>query len=61
MTKMEEDQNERRPKWKTTKMEGDQNRRRPKLKMQRARKLTPISTSTGRMNMKDDQNERQPK
>ena len=30
--KMEDDQNGRRPKWKTTKMEDDQNGRRPKTK-----------------------------
>merc|ERR1712055_210960 len=30
MTKTEDDQNGRRPKWKTTKMEDDQNERRPK-------------------------------
>merc|ERR1711895_144757 len=30
--KMEDDQNGRRPKWKTTKMEDDQNGRRPKWK-----------------------------
>ena len=32
MTKMEDDQNGRRPKSKTTKIEDDQNRRRPKQK-----------------------------
>ena len=32
MTKMENNQNRRRPKWKTTKMEEDQNGRRPKWK-----------------------------
>ena len=31
-TKMDEDQNGRRPEWKTTKMEDDQNGRRPKCK-----------------------------
>ena len=31
---MEDDQNGRRPKWKTTKMEDDQNGRRPTLKTQ---------------------------
>merc|ERR1712055_1174639 len=31
-TKMKDDQNGRRPKWKTTKMEDDQNGRRPKWK-----------------------------
>ena len=30
---MEDDQNVRRPKWKTTKMEDDQNGRRPKWKV----------------------------
>merc|ERR1711888_212483 len=45
-TKMEDDQNERRPKWKTTKMEDDQNGRRPNWKTTK---------------MKDDQNGRRPK
>ena len=31
-TKMEDDQNRRRPKWKTTKMEDNQNGRRPTIK-----------------------------
>ena len=46
MTKMEDDQNERRPKWKTTKMKDDQNGRRPKWKT---------------IKMEDNQNERRPK
>ena len=43
---MEDDQNGRRPKWKTTKMEDVQNGRRPKWKMNK---------------MEDDQNGRQTK
>merc|ERR1711895_276105 len=43
---MEDDQNGRRPKWKTTKMEDDQNGRRPKWKMTK---------------IEDDQNGRRPK
>merc|ERR1712215_619707 len=43
---MEDDQNGRRPKWKTTKMEDDQNGRRPKWKT---------------IKMEDDQNGRRPK
>merc|ERR1712030_104966 len=46
MTKMEDDQNGRRPKWKKTKMEDDQNGRRPKWKTTK---------------MEDDQKERRPK
>merc|ERR1712002_492029 len=45
-TKMEDDQNGRRPKWKTTKMEDDQNEGRPKWKTTK---------------MEDDQNGRRPK
>merc|ERR1712030_232805 len=45
-TTSEDDQNGRRPKWKTTKMEDDQNGRRPKWKMTK---------------MEDDQNGRRPK
>merc|ERR1711888_12729 len=45
-TKMEDDQNGRRPKWTTTKMEDDQNGRRPKWKTTK---------------MEDDQNGRRPK
>merc|ERR1711895_353323 len=45
MTTMEDDQNRRRPKWKTTKMEDDQNGRRPKWKTTK---------------MEDDQNGRRP-
>merc|ERR1712215_305129 len=43
---MEDDQNGRRPKWKTTEMEDDQNGRRPKWK---------------RTKMEDNQNGRRPK
>merc|ERR1712055_462769 len=43
---MEDDQNGRRPKWKTTKMEDDQSGRRPKWKTTK---------------MEDDQNGRRPK
>ena len=43
---MEDDQNGRRPKWKTTKMEDDRNGRRPKWKTTK---------------MEDDQNGRLPK
>ena len=43
---MEDDQNRRRPKWKTTKMKDDQNGRRPKLKTTK---------------MEDDQNGRRPR
>merc|ERR1711895_67533 len=45
-TKMEDGKNGRRPKWKTTKMEDDQNGRRPKWKTTK---------------MEDDQNGKQPK
>merc|ERR1711895_182868 len=50
-TKMEDDQNGRRPKWKTTKMEDDQNGRRPKWK------TTKMKTTK----VEDDQNGRRPK
>merc|ERR1712030_105329 len=46
MTKMEDNQNGRRPKWKTTKMKDDQNGRRQKWKT---------------IKMEDDQNGRRPK
>ena len=45
-SQLEDDQNGRRPKWKTTKMEDDQNGRQPKWKM---------------IKMEDYQNGRRPK
>merc|ERR1712030_313561 len=51
LPKMEDDQNGRRPKWKTTKTEYDQNGRRPK------RKTTKWKTAK----LEDDQNGRPPK
>merc|ERR1712030_234315 len=46
ITKMEDDQNRRQPKWKTNKMKDDQNGRQPRLKTTK---------------MEDDQNGRRPK
>ena len=48
---MEDDQNGRRPKWKTTKMEDDQNGRRPKWQ----------TTKMENNKMEDEKNRRQPK
>ena len=48
MTKMEDEQNGRRPKWKATKMEDNQNGRRPKWK----------TTKMEDDQMEDDQNVR---
>ena len=59
---MKDDQNGRRPKWKTTKMEDDQNGRRPKWKTTKMKDnqngRQPKSKTT---KMEDDQNGRRPK
>ena len=51
MTKMEDNQNERRPKWNTTKMEDCQNGGRSKRKMTKM-----ADKQNGRFKMKDDPN-----
>merc|ERR1711888_457867 len=64
---MEDDQNGRRPKWKTTKMEDDQNGRRPKRKTtkmkddQNERRSKWKTTKTEDNQKEDDQNGRRPK
>merc|ERR1711895_426458 len=56
---MEDDQNGRRPKWKTTKMENDQNGRRPKWKTTKMEDKQNGRRPKWKMNkMEDDQNVR---